>query len=276
PIFEDVGNYIPNLNIQGGGGGTSQPQFRVRGLPNVGVYVDGVWQIGTAGFLTQDFVDVDRIEVLRGPQGTTYGRDAVGGAIRIWTRRPGDEFGANVSATVGSLDRRDVKMSVDVPITENFRTKWTGASLYRDGYIQGLDVNDKFGKSDQSVFRGDMLWTPTDALSMRLTYSSTDLEMTEPRVQDAIFDTSKTQWQSWGVQPARYYGLAIEGAIARGGAAEVAGLDPYEPEFMQAGYPGGKVGKWENRSNTTLPTTITTEQTSFDVNWSITDSLDRK
>jgi len=271
--LEDVGNYIPNLNIQGGGGGTSQPQFRVRGLPNVGVYVDGVWQIGTAGFLTQDFVDVDRIEVLRGPQGTTYGRDAVGGAIRIWTRRPGDEFGANVSATVGSLDRRDVKMSVDVPITENFRTKWTGASLYRDGYIQGLDVNDKFGKSDQSVFRGDMLWTPTDALSMRLTYSSTDLEMTEPRVQDAIFDTSKTQWQSWGVQPARYYGLAIEGAIARGGAAEVAGLDPYEPEFMQAGYPGGKVGKWENRSNTTLPTTITTEQTSFDVNWSITDSF---
>src|SRR5690606_13259262 len=109
--LEDVGNYIPNLNIQGGGGGTSQPQFRVRGLPNVGVYVDGVWQIGTAGFLTQDFVDVDRIEVLRGPQGTTYGRDAVGGAIRIWTRRPGDEFGANVSATVGSLDRRDVKMS---------------------------------------------------------------------------------------------------------------------------------------------------------------------
>src|SRR5690606_5920526 len=97
--------------------------------------------------------------------------------------------------------------------------------------------------------------------------------MTEPRIQDAIFDTSHTAFQSWGVQPARYYGLAIEGALARGGAAEVAGLDQYEPELMQAGYPGGKVGKRENRSNTTLPTTISHEQTSLDISWSVTDSI---
>jgi iron complex outermembrane recepter protein len=271
--LEDVGNYIPNINIQGGGGGTSQPQFRVRGLPNVGVFIDGIWQVGTAGFLTQDFVDVDRIEVLRGPQGTTYGRDAVGGAIRIWTRQPGEEFGANVSATVGSFDRRDVKMSVDVPITDNFLTKWTGASLSRDGYIQGLEVNRKFGASDQTQFRGDMLFTPSDNLSFRLNYSVNDLEMTEPRIQDAIFDTSQTAFQSWGVQPARYYGLAIEGATARGGAAEVAGLDPYEPEYMQAGFPGGRVGEWENRSNTMLPTTIGHEQLALDVNWDVTDSI---
>jgi iron complex outermembrane receptor protein len=71
--LEDVGNYIPNINIQGGAF-TTGTQFRVRGLPNVGVYIDGVWQVSTAGFLTQEFVDIDRIEVLRGPQGTTYMR----------------------------------------------------------------------------------------------------------------------------------------------------------------------------------------------------------
>ncbi|MGD2168318.1 MAG: TonB-dependent receptor plug domain-containing protein, partial [Gammaproteobacteria bacterium] len=96
--LEDVGNNIPNINIQGGAF-TTGTNFTVRGLPNVGLYVDGVWQVNTSGFLTQDFVDVDRIEVLRGPQGTTYGRDAVGGAIRIWTAQPSDEFGGNITAT---------------------------------------------------------------------------------------------------------------------------------------------------------------------------------
>jgi len=59
--LEDVGNSIPNLNIQGGGAGTFGTQFRVRGLPNVGVYIDGVWQVGTDGMLISDFVDMDRI-----------------------------------------------------------------------------------------------------------------------------------------------------------------------------------------------------------------------
>jgi iron complex outermembrane recepter protein len=274
--LEDVGNYIPNINIQGGGGGTAQPQFRVRGLPGVGIYVDGVWQVGTAGFLTQDFVDVERIEVLRGPQGTTYGRDAVGGAIRVWTRQPGEEFAAQINATAGSYNRRDVKLAVDVPITDNFLTKWTAASLNRDGYIQGLTVNDKFGKIDHTVFRGDMLWRPRDNLSFRLMHSTDEHFMTEPRIQDGIFDTSNTVHQNWGVLPAHFYGLAIEGATARGAANEVAGLHPFEPEFMQAGYPGGIVGKWENRSNTTLPSRIKHNQTQLDIDWDIADSLNLK
>jgi iron complex outermembrane receptor protein len=255
--LEDVGNNIPNINIQGGGGGTDTPQFRVRGLPGVGIYIDGVWQIGTAGFLTQDFVDLDRIEVLRGPQGTTYGRDSVGGAIRMWTKQPGDEFGANIAVTAGTLDRRDVKMSVDVPITDNLLTKWTGASLYRDGYIQGLTLDQKFGQIDQTVFRGDMLWTPADNVSFRLTYSQDTNSMTEPRAQDGIFDTAAQQGQ--GILVSEFYALA--------------GAEPFDPMNTQAGFPGGAVGKWENKSGTTLPTGIEHEQTALDINWDFTDSL---
>ena len=170
--LEDVGNNIPNLNIQGGGAGTYGTQFRVRGLPGVGVYIDGVWQVSTNGFLVSDFVDLDRIEVLRGPQGTTYGRDSVGGAIRMWTKRPADEFGGQITATAGSYDRRDVKASLDLPITDKLHTKWTGSSLYRDGYIKGLTTGLNYGMLDQGTLRGDVLWEPTDKLSMRFTVNT--------------------------------------------------------------------------------------------------------
>ena len=104
---ENLNATIPNLSVMGsaGGAGTSATSFRVRGIPNVGTYVDGVWQISTTGFLTEEFVDVDRIEVLRGPQGTLFGRDSVGGAVRIFTKRPTDEFGGTFRGTVGTLNR---------------------------------------------------------------------------------------------------------------------------------------------------------------------------
>ncbi len=100
--LEEVSQGVPNVVITGGGGGVGGTNFRMRGIPNVGTYIDGVWQVGTAGFLTQEFVDIDRVEVLRGPQGTMFGRDSTGGAVRIWTKRPSDEFGGNVTATAGS------------------------------------------------------------------------------------------------------------------------------------------------------------------------------
>lgn len=276
--LEDVGNYIPNINIQGGGAGTFGTQFRVRGLPNVGMFVDGVWQVSTTGFLIQELVDVDRIEVLRGPQGTTYGRDAVGGAIRVWTRQPGEEFGGSVTATTGSNDRRDAKLSLDVPLSDNFRTKWTASNLDRGGYIQGLTIDHQFGDIDQSVYRGDMVWTPSDTVDIRLVHSEEESWFTEPRIQNGIWDTALIPGpggdvppvQTWGVIPAQFYGLAVEGAAKRGVTLD---LDPFTAENFEAGYPGGKVGKWENRSNATLPSHIRRAQTSLDINWDITDNI---
>ncbi|MBN1240533.1 MAG: TonB-dependent receptor [Gammaproteobacteria bacterium] len=276
--LEDVGNYIPNINIQGGAF-TTGTQFRVRGLPNVGVYIDGVWQVSTAGFLTQEFVDIDRVEVLRGPQGTTYGRDAVGGAIRIWTTQPSEEFGGNVTATVGTYDRRDIKGSIDVPITDNLLTKWTASSVYRDGYIESLSNGLNYGGMDQEVFRGDMLWTPGDRVRMRLTHTSDENLITEPKVQDAVFPTyaipgpdgiqgTADDVQNWGVLMRDFYGLAIEtnpdaypGALA------------FTPENMVSGYPGGSVGKWQTRSDTRQPSRIARETTNLDVTVDMTDNI---
>jgi iron complex outermembrane recepter protein len=279
--LEDVGNYIPNINIQGGAF-TTGTQFRIRGLPGVGVYIDGVWQVSTAGFLTQDFVDIDRVEVLRGPQGTTYGRDAVGGAIRIWTARPGEEFGGNITATTGTNDRRDVKGSIDVPISDNLRTKWTASSVYRDGFIHSITNDQNYGGMDQDVFRGDILWTPADKLSFRLTHTSDEAFTTEPKVQDAIFPThvipgpdgivgTADDVQNWGVLMRDFYGLAIETNPGR-----YPGALAFTPENFVSGYPGGRVGKWETASNVARPNRIERNTTNLDIEWGITDNISVK
>ncbi|HVY63891.1 MAG TPA: TonB-dependent receptor [Gammaproteobacteria bacterium] len=248
--LERVSQSIPNLLVTGTGGGTVQPGFTVRGIPNVGTYVDGVWQVGTAGLLNQGFVDIDRIEVLRGPQGTTFGRDSTGGAIRIWTKKPSQEFGAEVTGTLGSFDRRDVKASVNIPLTDKLLTKWTVANLYRDGYVHDITTNLNNGGINQQIFHGDILWNPTDRISWRFNYQTDRNSYTEPRIQDAVFPGTLAEAGN-GIGSIDFYGLA--------------GQAPFTALTQTAGYPGGQVCQWCGRSEITLPNTVDTKQFSSDV-----------
>jgi iron complex outermembrane recepter protein len=253
---EGLNATIPNLNVMGsaGGSGTSQVSYRVRGIPNVSTYVDGVWQISTQGSLTQDFVDLDRVEVLRGPQGTLFGRDAEGGAIRIFTKRPSDEFGAMFKGTVGTFNRHDAAISADLPFSDKVKSKWTFADSNRDGYITSLTTGKKGGNIDEQNVRGDIVWTPTDKLDIRAQASRLDSSFFEPRVQDAVWDH----------------------AILFPTTAQLlytnAGL-PYDQNSQMAGWPGGTVGKWENRSEITIPNHIVTDQTSVDIKWALSDRI---
>jgi iron complex outermembrane recepter protein len=258
--LEELSQAIPNVVATGGGGGTAGTGFSVRGIPNVGTYVDGVWQIDTAGALVREFVDLDRIEVLRGPQGTRFGRDSTGGAIRIWTKRPTEEFGGNVTAIAGSLDRRDVKASVDVPFSDNVLSKWTAASLSRDGYIENLTTGEKDGFVDQTIFRGDIVWNATDKLSMRFNYLYNDNTFTEPKVVDAIFRTYGDPGIMDVIGLPEFYG-------------QVPGVEPFNAVNNQAGYPGGKVGQWQNRSNMTVANNMEAEQVMVDINWDFGETM---
>jgi iron complex outermembrane recepter protein len=258
--LEELSQAIPNVVATGGGGGTAGTGFSVRGIPNVGTYVDGVWQIDTAGSLVREFVDLDRIEVLRGPQGTRFGRDSTGGAIRIWTKRPTEEFGGNVTAVAGSLDRRDVKATVDIPFSDTVLTKWTAASLSRDGYIENLTTGEKDGAVDQTIFRGDLVWNPTDKLSLRFNYLYNDNTFTEPKVVDAIFRTYGDPGIMDVIGLPEFYGT-------------VPGVEPFSPENNQAGFPGGRVGQWQNRSNMTVANNMEADQVMADINWSFGESM---
>ena len=166
---EGLNRMVPNVviastNFFGRQGGS----FRMRGLPNVGVYVDGIAANSSAGTL-MNIVEVDRVEVLRGPQGTLFGKNVIGGAIQYITQRPKETFGARVKSTIGSYDRLDLTANVDIPLSETVLTKLTAAKLSRDGFVPSTTIDQRFGSQDDTTGRLDVLWQPTDAFNWRFT-----------------------------------------------------------------------------------------------------------
>jgi iron complex outermembrane recepter protein len=148
--LSEVGKAVPNVTLQPGGtaAGKSVLAF-IRGVgsgdynftvePGVAVYVDDVYLSGQFGN-EFDLLDLDRIEVLRGPQGTLFGKNAIGGAIRIVSRKPqGDGSGA-LELTVGDFSRKEARGFIDVPLVRNsVSLRLSAASKQRDGFVERLD-----------------------------------------------------------------------------------------------------------------------------------------
>lgn len=262
---QDLMGIVPNLMIRGGNGGSGQTSINMRGIPDVGTYVDGVWQVSNFGFLQREFVELERLEVLRGPQGTLYGRDSTGGSIQLFTKRPDEEFGALVKMGIGSFDRRDVSASIDVPITETLLTKWTLASNKKDGYVTSINNNYKYGNLDNETLRGDILWTPTDRFSARLIYSDDSQESTTARIQNNI-DHQVAYNLGYQIGHAESYHIA---SLAVGGPG-------FDPISTVSGYPGGRVGEYETTAILTLPNTVDQKQTVLHLDYELSDNLSIK
>jgi len=169
--------------------GTEQASFRMRGLPSVGVYVDGIAYQEEFGFFS-DLVEMDRVEVLRGPQGTLFGKNSMGGAIQFVTKEPADEFGARVSTTVGDYHRFNVSAAMDLPLSPTLLTKITVAKVTRDGYLPSISVDQSFGSQDNLVARLDVLWKPTDDFNARFIIEENDI------------GTNGNPTTDWGLSPA--------------------------------------------------------------------------
>jgi len=186
-----LSNLTPNVNLDSGApfsGDSSVLSASIRGIgqddfafnldPGVGVYVDGVYMARTIG-ANVDLLDVERIEVLKGPQGTLFGRNTIGGAISIVTRDPGDKFMVEAQITGGSFNRRDVAMTADIPISDNVRTSITFQSVERDGYQRVVpynnthnytfdpispdvatpfEFNNRLGGQNHQSLRGKLVW----------------------------------------------------------------------------------------------------------------------
>ncbi|MDE0158262.1 MAG: TonB-dependent receptor [Gammaproteobacteria bacterium] len=155
--------------------GIGQLDFAMTTDPGVGTYIDGVYSSRAVGGVL-DVVDIERIEILRGSQGTLFGRNTIGGAINITTKRPAKEFGGMVEATFGEFERRDFKGSLDVPVTDKFRTKFAFSSKNRNGFVDRVLVGDRLGDEDRQSVRGSFLLQPTDAIDLYATVDYTSID----------------------------------------------------------------------------------------------------
>src|SRR6202162_451740 len=144
---DQLSDLTPNVNLDAGtpfSGSDTVLSAYIRGIgqdyfafnldPGVGVYVDGVFLARSVGANTS-MLDVDRVEILKGPQGTLFGRNSIGGAISIVTRDPGNEFTAKGEVTTGSRDRFDTKLSFDVPLVpDKLLSTISFSSQKQEGY----------------------------------------------------------------------------------------------------------------------------------------------
>ncbi len=136
----DLSDFSPNLSIKGGRtGGNNAPVFSIRGIGGgggasgergVALYIDGIYVPRTSGSVFRVF-DIDRAEVLRGPQGTLFGRNSEGGAIRIFTKQPEHSFDAYVRGTYGNFDHKDLSGMVNIPVGDKLAVRAQAAYLER-------------------------------------------------------------------------------------------------------------------------------------------------
>ena len=157
----------------------AQPQLYIRGIgsnadgasedQSVVVFLDGVYLGRTAG-QAFDLYDLERIEVLRGPQGTLYGKNAAGGALNIITQKPSDEFEGGIEVSGGDLGYLSTRAKVSGPLSENLAGKLSVSYKERDGYVESIVADlDNFNAYDSTAMRGQLLATPTDDLEFLFT-----------------------------------------------------------------------------------------------------------
>ncbi|ANP47581.1 hypothetical protein ATE48_17585 [Candidatus Viadribacter manganicus] len=162
------GNAVASFAIRGIGGA---PQGFVTQESAVGVYIDDILFARPHGALL-DLLDVERIEVLRGPQGTLFGRNTAGGAIRYVTHQPASVLEGSLSATLGTHERRDVSGMLNLPLGEDIAARLSFASNSRDGYITRVDDGSSVGDADSETFRLQLRAQPTDRLDINFTIDS--------------------------------------------------------------------------------------------------------
>ena len=199
-----ITQFAPNLvfdnvfaGTPGGGGisirGVSAQEVEKTFDPTVLMYVDDI-PYGVNSGNVMSMLDVERIEVLRGPQGTLFGKNAVGGVIHIHRIKPSlDSFGGKIRARIGNYERMDIEGVVNVPLNDQLAIKLTAARLEQDrGFYKNVVTGKREGDSKEERFGAHLLWQPSDSLTGELQYNYSETDGIAPPIlainsPDALF-----------------------------------------------------------------------------------------
>ena len=168
----------PSVAVYNSNSTTNGGTVRIRGVGTtgnnpgleaaVGTFIDGVYR-SRAGLAFNDLVDIDRVEILRGPQGTLFGKNTVAGAVNIVTRKPEFENSMKVALGVGNLDSREAGFTGNAVLAEDVLAgRLSYAYRKRNGGYQDIDADETYDHKDRHTLRGQLLWTPTDAVEVRV------------------------------------------------------------------------------------------------------------
>jgi len=168
---------VPNTTIEVSRGTNSTLSAFIRGVgqqdpvagfeQGVGIYIDDVY-LNRPQAAVLEIYDIERVEVLRGPQGTLYGRNTIGGAIKYVTSRIGDEPSVSIEGTVGNYSQRDLIVSGELPVGDTLAFSAAAATFNRDGYGRNLFLEQENYDKDVQALRGTVEWTPSDNFFVRL------------------------------------------------------------------------------------------------------------
>lgn len=180
---------VPNLNIVQGRGSSNATNIYIRGIgqpdalqtfdPAVGVYVDDVYYSRIRG--TQlDLLDLERVEVLRGPQGTLYGKNTIGGALKVVTRKPGQEFRGSAQLAYGSYNQLEGKLSASGPISSTLAAGFAVMHARRDGYVEDAVLDRDYNDKNTISARGALAFTPSENFrwDVSIDYTRDDAHLT--------------------------------------------------------------------------------------------------
>lgn len=206
----DLSDFVPNLKIQNQFGG-DQAVFDIRGVAlfsydsansaPVATYVDGVVLPYPAMTQGQLF-DIERVEVLRGPQGTLFGKNTTGGAVKFATRNPGDEFGGFITGDYGEYDFVRVEAALGGPLSDTFGARIAAITVQQgEGYQRDVFSGQDVGEADRTAARLTFNWMPTDAFDanfkLRIGQDKSEiagLKILAPYTQTFLGDPDPNNW----------------------------------------------------------------------------------
>ncbi|MEH6607842.1 MAG: TonB-dependent receptor [Halioglobus sp.] len=197
----DVSKLVPNVELHMVSQSGASLGASIRGIgfddlektfePTVGIAVDGVFMASNSGAVL-DFFDVEAIEVLRGPQGTLYGRNTIGGVVSVTRTQPTGEFGMKLEGTFADNDRQDLKGILNTPLGENGGFKLSYRDLEQDSHLKNITNNETPANRDSQVWGAAVRYDFTEKFTATLAYDDYDHQTQPPDViatgtNDSVF-----------------------------------------------------------------------------------------
>ncbi|WP_417319728.1 TonB-dependent receptor [Emcibacter sp.] len=175
--LREIADFIPNVLVSATNDFNSQITIRGVGANSrnigfdtrVGIYLDGVY-LGQSPAINQELIDLERIEILRGPQGTLFGKNNVAGAISLVSKQPADELGGRVATSIGSMGTLELNGGISIPISDNVRSKFSVLHQSRNGTVLNIYNSDRLNERDSLAYRAQLAIDASEDLEINFSF----------------------------------------------------------------------------------------------------------